>query len=333
MPNKIIDAISARKKQIIWVLVIIGIFYLFSVWNVGSILSFLAFYDYGFAFLTINAGLNEWLARGILIPAAALMTWSAMSMLSLTNKLRRQIGAVTLVIILSALSFAMYFHTKAAYSSADNFSVFSGESFKRYSEHTDYVDVFPKTVRFHPITGVKLEMLTQEKASEFESKKKALRTFIGTSVPASKINRRDANGNTRLFNDTSGEANFKYYVENGRMDLFPLDASHHPTLGPKLSILSPLALESFKAQKRENLKKRFSENKSFESTGYYVLRGDALYFVTTCSNPAQVRIGENAPTKTAPPCGGDMVADSDGILFLQTTSPVEITGLSIRLYE
>jgi hypothetical protein len=393
MFEKFINAIGARKKQIIWVLVIIGIFYLFSVWNVGSILSFLAFYDYGFAFLTINAGLNEWLARGILIPAAALMAWSTMSMLSLTNKLRRQIGAVTLIVLLSSLSFAMYFYTKAAYSGASNFSKFSGESFKRFCKQDEYVELFPKTIKFHPITGAKLEILTPEKLEELEKnnetlifrfgdsrddyvkeiearksiKKKREEDSLAKQLQSDKERRiaeqkkeeenlekelmatKDKNGNTVLFDSVTGEPNFNYFIENGGLTLFRNTTKRHPALGKELHPFSKDALESYKKQPKLSVEREFGSHMNNGDTGYYVLNGDSLIFLSRYNEqiPVRVKIGEKGKEYFFWLSSGNpfkFSADSDGKLFVESYrkkddsffSPyiyysVLVTGLSMRL--
>jgi hypothetical protein len=332
MFEKFINAIGARKKQIIWVLVIIGIFYLFSSWNIGGIISFFAFYDYGFGFLTANLGLNEWLARGILIPVVALTVWATSDMLSLTNKLRRRNGTIILITVLSLLSFAMYYYTKDAYNGTDLFSMSSGEPLKRFYEQPDYVEIFPKNIQYHPTTGAKLEILTSKKKEEFSQKKKLFRNSF--------FSQKDAAGSMRLFDKSTGESNFNYYTDSGVMYLYPKDKLLIEGK-PQLKILSRQALESFKKQEQNYVRKKFyfwSNENGWRDTSQYILKGDLLYIYNM---GCKIKIGENGETIDFPDKITTKInATSEGILFIakrlfssETYPSIEIGGLSILFAE
>ncbi|MGW8185119.1 MAG: hypothetical protein ACWGHO_03335 [Candidatus Moraniibacteriota bacterium] len=165
MKKAFVQEIISRKKQILWIITIVIGFYIFSAWNLGGIISFVAIYKYSFNFLKDNLGLNEWLARGFLIPIVAIIVWSIKQMMSLTSKDSREKGTVLLILMLSFISFAIYFHVKNPKDHTGNIRLFNGITGKsnfNYYQGADGMDLFPIRVKKHPSLGYSLSELTPE---------------------------------------------------------------------------------------------------------------------------------------------------------------------------
>jgi len=165
--DSIREWIKKRKKWILIAVTLIICFFLFWTLNLGSITAFLIAYFWSFHWLVEKLGFDPWLARGILIPTLAAVIYSISLMISIRNKQRRRIGTILLITILTITTFSMYFYTKDAVDSEDFFNRYSGEPLKRYYKTEDNkYEIFPKTMKYHPDIGVKLEVLTRKVASE-----------------------------------------------------------------------------------------------------------------------------------------------------------------------
>ena len=150
---------NERKRLLIISSLIIAVFFFFWIFNLGSFASFFAVYSWSIDRAEQELGLNPYLIRGILVPLVALFVYALSLTFNLLSGTKRVIGRFLLILILTGISFALYFYTEQIYTSEALFNPYTGQPLKRYYKKGVEVEYFPSTTRFHPKTGEKLALI------------------------------------------------------------------------------------------------------------------------------------------------------------------------------
>jgi hypothetical protein len=191
----------------------------------------------------LSTGMNIWLARGLMVPVAALLFYAITLVFSL-KKRKRITGAVLLCVFLCLGSLAMYNFTKE-----QHFKVKNNESVQWYSKASDGYRLYSHS-GFDPITGEKLQKVTPEIAREIEARKQSKNEII-----------KPIREEYQFFDFWGRPIRWYYKNAKGRIEIFNQPGSH-PTYGERLILINKEIVKEYLGQ----LEKEKAEKMALEKT-------------------------------------------------------------------
>lgn len=223
---------GSQIKRLIIVLMILGLA-IITLILIGGPLVFWSLLAWLVNKMVLGSGMNVWLARGLMVPVAALLFYAIGLAFSLKKK-KRVTGAILLCVFLCLGSLAMYNFTKE-----QHFAPKTNEPAQWYSKTPDGYRLFPRP-GYDPVTGEKLQKVTPEVAKEIE----ILKTTKGKII-------KPVQEEYQFFDFWGRPIRWYYKDMKGKIEIFDRPGSH-PTYGePLLPVTKEIVQQYLKQLKRE----------------------------------------------------------------------------------